>query len=341
MATIEWFGATTFRLRANGLTIFLDTWLDRPSVLQKHLAVDDVTEADYIFISHAHFDHLPGADRIAKQTGATVIANGEAITLLRSAGVHESQLLPVAGGERIPLFTKADRKAAAAGTIPTAPAPPGAPSTPHHERKVMSAHVWPSLHALMPGGHDDLPDVFDSGASYTGEASPYAFTLDITRGMKYGLLRMGESIPPGELDAGMRSMVEYVSDRKRHVFSEYDGGQLAFNFLIGPGRTLFWNGHLGGYEGILKSIEPAPDVAILGIAGRANLNGRPYDGSAASFAVEQIRWLSQPGKVYWCLHDEAPIRPFRVDTAAATAMVHAKTPSRVEELAYATPTQLF
>ncbi|KAF6784892.1 hypothetical protein CMUS01_16588, partial [Colletotrichum musicola] len=91
--SVAWLSrATTFRLRANGLTIFLDTWLDRPSVLPKHLAVDDVTEADYIFISHAHFDHLPGADRIAKKTGATVIANGEAITLLRSAGVHESQL---------------------------------------------------------------------------------------------------------------------------------------------------------------------------------------------------------------------------------------------------------
>lgn len=49
-------GATTFRLRTRGVTIFLDTWLDKPSVMPKYLAVDDVTEADYIFISHAHFD---------------------------------------------------------------------------------------------------------------------------------------------------------------------------------------------------------------------------------------------------------------------------------------------
>ncbi|KLU91662.1 hypothetical protein MAPG_10180 [Magnaporthiopsis poae ATCC 64411] len=56
MATIEWFGATTYRLKANGLTIFLDTWLDRPSVLPKYLSPDDVDEADYILISHAHFD---------------------------------------------------------------------------------------------------------------------------------------------------------------------------------------------------------------------------------------------------------------------------------------------
>jgi L-ascorbate metabolism protein UlaG (beta-lactamase superfamily) len=34
----------------------LDTWLERPSILPQYLNIDDVTEADYIFISHAHFD---------------------------------------------------------------------------------------------------------------------------------------------------------------------------------------------------------------------------------------------------------------------------------------------
>jgi L-ascorbate metabolism protein UlaG (beta-lactamase superfamily) len=72
MSTLDWFGmiypthlemlstdlkgATTFRFRTRGVTIFLDTWLDRPSILKTYLPVDDVQEADYIFISHAHFD---------------------------------------------------------------------------------------------------------------------------------------------------------------------------------------------------------------------------------------------------------------------------------------------
>lgn len=49
-------GATTFRLKVKGLTIFLDTWLERPSSLPTFLKIDDVDECDYIFISHAHFD---------------------------------------------------------------------------------------------------------------------------------------------------------------------------------------------------------------------------------------------------------------------------------------------
>jgi len=128
-------------LRAKGLTLWLDTWLERPSSLPQLLSIADVKEADYIFISHAHFDHLPGADRLAKQTGATVIANGEAINVLRLAGVPDEQLLPVAGGERIPLFSAAMRAAAKRGECAVAPGPPGAPPLPDDSLAVMSVHA--------------------------------------------------------------------------------------------------------------------------------------------------------------------------------------------------------
>ncbi|KAF6802922.1 beta-lactamase domain protein [Colletotrichum sojae] len=313
-ATIEWFGTTTYRLKANGLTIFLDTWLERPSVLPKYLDVDDVDETDYIFISHAHFDHLPGADRIAKKTGAVVIANGEVINLLRGA-------------------------AAAAGTIGTAPAPPGAPGGPEDSLAVMSVDVWPSLHCFMPagpGGHH--PNTINTATLYTGEASSYTCTLDITHGMKHGLLRLGQLMPPEAMDEGTRSFVAYVEDRERHLFSHYDGGQLAFNLRVGPGKTVFWSTHMGAYDGVLRAMEPKPDVAILALAGRANLNGRPFDGSAADFVVEKIKWLGEPATVIWCLHDESPIKPYRVDTAAADSKVHRETSSRILTLKNAVPT---
>jgi len=128
-------------MKTKGLTIFLDTWLERPSVLPHYLSISQVTEADYIFISHAHFDHLPGSDRLAKQTGATVIANGEAITCLRDAGVPEEQLLPVAGGERIPLFTKEVREQAKRGECAVAPGPPGAPALPDASLATIAVHA--------------------------------------------------------------------------------------------------------------------------------------------------------------------------------------------------------
>jgi hypothetical protein len=278
----------------------LDTWLDRPSVLPRYLAVNDVTEADYIFISHAHFDHLSGADRIAIRTGAIVVANCEAINLLRCAGVPEEQLLPVSGGERIPLFTRAVRDQVKRGELPTDATLPDQPKMPDHSLASFAVHVWPSLHAFMPTPH---PDVMDTATVYTGEASPYTCTLDITNGMKYGLLQLDKLVPEDKMDNGMRSFIDYIHDRKTNLFSHCDGGQLMFNIIIN-GSAILWNAHLGAYEGIVSRIEPKPKIAILAIAGRANHDGRPFDGSAAQFAVKQAHWLDQPETIIWCLHDD-------------------------------------
>jgi len=110
------------------------------------------------------FYSLPGADKIAIKTGAIVVGNGEAINVLRTAGVPESQLVPVSGGERVPLFTNRLRQAAAHGEIECAPGPPGAPPVPDTGLAVASVHVWPSLHCLMPGAsHAEVPEVMDTG----------------------------------------------------------------------------------------------------------------------------------------------------------------------------------
>jgi hypothetical protein len=184
--------------------------------LASYLRIEDVDHADYIFISHAHFDHLPGCDRLAKKTGAIVVANGEAINMLREAGVADEQLLPVAGGERIPLFTRDVWEAARKNEIATAPGPPGAPLLPDSSLAAMDVHavsfsglVYSSAYTYLPVAgaslsvtrnevnecfpssaldtndpcsHADLPDTMDTAAVYEGSSS-YACTIDITRGM--------------------------------------------------------------------------------------------------------------------------------------------------------------
>ena len=107
---------------------------------------------------------LPGADKIAIKTGAIAVGNGEAINVLRAAGVPEHQLVPVSGGERVPLFPGSLRWAAFLGEVERAPGPPGAPPLPDTKHAVASVHVWPSLHCLMPGSsHADVPGVMDTG----------------------------------------------------------------------------------------------------------------------------------------------------------------------------------
>ncbi len=103
-ATLEWFGCATFRLALGELTVFLDAYLDRvPSAPPVGLVPEDVKRCDWIVVGHSHFDHLYGAERIAKQTGARIIGSHETVRVMEAQGVPISQMIPVAGGERVQL----------------------------------------------------------------------------------------------------------------------------------------------------------------------------------------------------------------------------------------------
>jgi L-ascorbate metabolism protein UlaG (beta-lactamase superfamily) len=103
-ATLDWMGCATFRLTVEDLSIFLDAYLDRvPSAVPIGITVDEVDRADWIVIGHSHFDHLYGAERIARATGATLIGSYETVRIMEAEGVPLRQLMPVAGGETVRL----------------------------------------------------------------------------------------------------------------------------------------------------------------------------------------------------------------------------------------------
>lgn len=246
----------------------------------------------------------------------------------------EDQLLPIAGGERIPLFTKAVREEATNRTTPT-PGPPWAKG-PDPTKAAASVHPWPSLHCLMPGPPGAHPEIIDTLTQYLGEAGPYACTIDITMGMKFGLIGAANAPPEATASAppDMKTFFEYMRDTDKHKYSHFDGGQMMFNFLL-EDCTLLWMSHLGGFDGILQNLQPRPDLVIMGIAGRGNINGRPFDGSAAQCATKITKWIGEPAKVVWCLHDQGPIPPYRIETAGATKMVEEETRSRIWTLQHA------
>jgi L-ascorbate metabolism protein UlaG (beta-lactamase superfamily) len=79
---------------------------DRPEFARTDLAWSDtalidgiVTQADFILVTHGHFDHLADVPYIAKKTGAKVIGNETVITILQAYEVPEDQLYAVRGGE--------------------------------------------------------------------------------------------------------------------------------------------------------------------------------------------------------------------------------------------------
>ena len=102
--TLDWLGVATFRLTVDDQVIFLDAYMDRvPGAPAVGLRIADVNRADHVLIGHSHFDHLWGAERIAHNTGATIIGSHETARLMQIEEVPEAQLIAVSGGERIRL----------------------------------------------------------------------------------------------------------------------------------------------------------------------------------------------------------------------------------------------
>ena len=104
--TLDWYGCATFRLRTAGLTVFLDAYVDRAEGAagpEPRLTADDVDACDWILVGHSHFDHLYGAERIARATGARIVGSYETVRIMEQAGVPLDRMIPVAGGERVAL----------------------------------------------------------------------------------------------------------------------------------------------------------------------------------------------------------------------------------------------
>jgi L-ascorbate metabolism protein UlaG (beta-lactamase superfamily) len=58
-----------------------------------------VTRADYVLLSHSHFNHAMDMPYIARKTGAAVIGTESTANIARAGGVPETQIFPVRGGE--------------------------------------------------------------------------------------------------------------------------------------------------------------------------------------------------------------------------------------------------
>lgn len=98
--TVRWLGHSAFSLKdASGKTVLVDPWLEgNPTAAEK---ASTVGKADFILVTHDHFDHVTDVPAIARETGATVVGIFEVAGALKEQGVPEAQLLNGGGGMNI------------------------------------------------------------------------------------------------------------------------------------------------------------------------------------------------------------------------------------------------
>jgi len=99
MAKLTWHGHATCSLETDdGTHLVIDPFFSDNPVCE--LSVDEV-EADFILVSHGHYDHIADAVPLGKRTGATVIATHEVASYLAKQGL-ETSAHHIGGGVHYP-----------------------------------------------------------------------------------------------------------------------------------------------------------------------------------------------------------------------------------------------
>ena len=74
---LTYFGHSCCLIEFGGKKLLFDPFIS-PNELASQIDINSI-EADYIFISHGHQDHMADAEAIAKRTGATIISTYEIV----------------------------------------------------------------------------------------------------------------------------------------------------------------------------------------------------------------------------------------------------------------------
>lgn len=92
---LTYYGHSCFSIEINGKILLFDPFVT-PNKLAENIDIIDI-EADYVFISHAHEDHIADAEMILRNTGATLISNWEIIEHYKKKGIEDVHPMNIGG----------------------------------------------------------------------------------------------------------------------------------------------------------------------------------------------------------------------------------------------------
>jgi L-ascorbate metabolism protein UlaG (beta-lactamase superfamily) len=90
-----WLGHSCFLLETESHRLLIDPFLNDSSTAP--VEAEEI-EADFVLLTHGHFDHVTDAPAIAKRNGAVVLANFEVGEWVKGQGVAEDKVVPLNPG---------------------------------------------------------------------------------------------------------------------------------------------------------------------------------------------------------------------------------------------------
>ncbi|MEG1641822.1 MAG: metal-dependent hydrolase [Synergistaceae bacterium] len=98
MAKLKYLGHSAFYIEGTGIKALIDPFLEGPT---SPIKPSDITDLNYIFLTHGHGDHIGNTIEIAKRTGATVITCFELATYLQMQGL-KTEGMHIGGSYKFP-----------------------------------------------------------------------------------------------------------------------------------------------------------------------------------------------------------------------------------------------
>jgi L-ascorbate metabolism protein UlaG (beta-lactamase superfamily) len=105
--TMKWLGNAGWEIRVGNTVVLIDPFLTRREAspaeewkTNEEEVLNNIDKADFIFAGHSHADHIADVPFIAKRFGAKVIGSRTTTNIALGAGVAESQLTTISGGEK-------------------------------------------------------------------------------------------------------------------------------------------------------------------------------------------------------------------------------------------------
>src|SRR4029078_8716080 len=100
VVVIRWLGNANFEFAHKGKVYLFDAYFNRtPRAHNLGFKAADVSKAEAIFISHAHFDHISDIGPVARQTGAPIVGAPITAETAKKLGAPEKQIVVAKGGE--------------------------------------------------------------------------------------------------------------------------------------------------------------------------------------------------------------------------------------------------
>jgi L-ascorbate metabolism protein UlaG (beta-lactamase superfamily) len=96
---LTWMGHGCWSIVTSAQHVLLDPFLDENPLAPVR---SDEVQAQFILVSHGHFDHVADAEKIARRTGATIISSFEICEWFAKKGVEGTHAMNIGGSHAFP-----------------------------------------------------------------------------------------------------------------------------------------------------------------------------------------------------------------------------------------------